>query len=110
MHKTTLTSTNRHQDALLHPKYFASLSWAKILERIASDELRDKTFNMFRAVRDKNLKSSLTRLQVPSSWPTQNGPTNDEWADSKTWDKETKPFHEVTLPDELEYYLVQRNR
>jgi hypothetical protein len=28
----------------------------------------------------------------------------------QTWDKEKTPFREVTLPDKLEYYLVQRNR
>jgi hypothetical protein len=87
-----------------------NITKAKILERIASDELRDTTFKMFCAVRGKNIKSGLNRLKVPSSWPTQNDPTDDEWADSKTWDKDKKPFREVTLPDELEYYLVQRNR
>jgi hypothetical protein len=65
---------------------------------------------MFCSIRGKNPESGITRLQVPSSWPTQNDPTNDEWADSKTWDKDKKPFREVTLPDGLEYYLVQRNR
>jgi hypothetical protein len=56
-----------------------NLSRTKILERIASDELRDKTFNMFRAVRGKILNPALHACKYPRrgqpkmAQPTTNG-------------------------------------
>jgi hypothetical protein len=65
---------------------------------------------MFRAIRNLNSKTGITRLQIPSLWPTQQDPTKGNWTDAKAWDKAKQPFREVNIPSELEYFLIQRNR
>jgi hypothetical protein len=82
---------------------------AKIIERILRDETRDSTFAMFRAIRNLNSKTGITRIQIPSPWPTQQDPTTGDWKDAKAWDKAKQPFREINLPSELEYFLIQRN-
>jgi hypothetical protein len=97
-------------DRLAQERAADNTTKAKIIELILQDETRDSTFAMFRAIRNMNSKTSITRLQIPSPWPTQQDPTNGDWTDAKAWDKAKQAFREVNIPSELEYFLIQRNR
>jgi hypothetical protein len=97
-------------DRLAQERAADNTTKAKIIEQILQDETRDSTFAMFRAVRNLNSKTGITRLQIPPPWPTQQDPTTGNWTDTKAWDKAKQPFREVNLPSELEYFLIQRNR
>jgi hypothetical protein len=67
---------------------------------------------MFKNIRGKNNKSGLSTVDVPKSWPSPHDLSDPAIPldDAKQWDKDGKAFKTVTIPDEIELYLMARNQ
>jgi hypothetical protein len=65
-------------------------------------------YAMFRNIRGKSQHSSLNTVEIPDTWPASGQP--GDWCDPKIHDKHNRPFRQLTIPSEIEYYLMERNR
>jgi hypothetical protein len=88
------------------------LRQAKILSNIHNEEQRCDTFRMFKNIWGENNKSRLSSVDVPESWPSPHDLSDPviPLDDAKQWDKDGKAFKTVTIPDEIELYLMARNQ
>jgi hypothetical protein len=80
---------------------------AKILHAMHKSEQHAQTYSMFRNIRGKSQQSSLTTVDIPDTWPAPGEPGN--WCDPKLHAKQNRPFRQVTIPSDIEYYLMERN-
>jgi hypothetical protein len=85
---------------------------AKVLKNIQKEEQRADTYRMFNNIRGKSNKSRLSTVDVPEVWLGSQDLEDPDihLADSKLWDTEDKPHKSITLPEEVELYLMARNR
>jgi hypothetical protein len=81
---------------------------AKILQAMHNSEQHTQMYSMFRNIRGKTQQSGLTTVDIPDTWPAPGQP--GEWCDPKTHAKLNRPFRQLTIPSEIEYYLMERNR
>jgi hypothetical protein len=67
---------------------------------------------MFKNIRGKNNKSGLSNVDVPDSWPSPQhlSDPNAILDDAIQWDKDNKAFKTITIPEEIELYLMARNQ
>jgi hypothetical protein len=88
------------------------LPQAKILANIHSEEHRGETYRMFKHIRGKNNKSGLSNVDVPDSWPPPQALSDPAIIldDAKQWDKDNKAFKTITIPEEIELYLMACNQ
>jgi hypothetical protein len=88
------------------------LPQAKILANIHNEEQRGETYRMFKNIRGKNNKSGLSNVAVPDSWPPPQYLSDPATIldDAKQWDKDNKAFKTITIPEEIELYLMARNQ
>ena len=105
----------RRQEELLekenHAHELNEFEKAQAIHRIAKHERRNDTYVMMSFVRGKYKKSALSTISIPESWPDPDVITEtSSLDDAKQWDEEKKRFRSVTLPAEIEFYLMQRNK
>jgi hypothetical protein len=81
---------------------------AKILHAMDNSEQHAQTYSMFRNICCKSQQSSRTTVGIPDTWPAPGEPGN--WCDPKLHAKQHRPFRQLTIPSEIEYYLMERNR
>ena len=84
-------------------------SKAKILKAIKKVENNQRTFKILQQMRQKtNLSQRIDRLEIPFSWPdpTTQIASLDQLEDPKTCTR----WRWVTDPQEVEHYLLLRNR
>jgi hypothetical protein len=81
---------------------------AKILHSINLTEQHTQKCNMFRNICGNYQHSSLTTVEIPDTWPAPGQP--GEWCDPNIHAKHDRPFRKLTIPSEIEYYLMERNR
>jgi hypothetical protein len=81
---------------------------AKILTAVHNAEQHAQMYSMFQNIRGKSQNGGLTNIEIPDTWPSP-GETG-EWCDAKTHDKQKQNFRNLTIPSEIEYYLMERNR
>jgi hypothetical protein len=81
---------------------------ANILHSIHLTEQHTQMYNMFRNIHGNYQHSSLTTVEIPDTWPAPGQP--GEWFDPKIHAKHDRPFRKLTIPSEIEYYLMERNR
>ena len=82
---------------------------AKILRAIKKTEDNQRTYNILRAMKRRGNESQrIDRIEIPSSWPSPSQPITslDQLEDPKT----CSDWRLVTDPDEVEHYLMIRNR
>jgi hypothetical protein len=73
-----------------------------------NSEQHTQMYSMFRNIRGKTQQSGLMTVGIPDTWPAPRQP--GEWCDPKTHAKHNRPFRQLTLPSEIEYYIMERNR
>lgn len=80
----------------------------KALRSIKKVETGRNTYRILRAMRSKQRNSSIDKIEVPASWPSMHESPLDltQLEDPKT----CQDWRTVTDPQELEYYLIMRNR
>jgi hypothetical protein len=81
---------------------------AKILQALRSSEQHAQMYGMFHNIRGKSQHSSLNTVEIPDTWPAPD--QSGDWCDPKAHDKQGKLFRQLTIPSEIEYYLMERNR
>jgi hypothetical protein len=81
---------------------------AKIINAMRNSELHAQMYSMFHNVRGLSQQSSLASIDIPDTWPAPGEP--GEWCDRKVHSKQERPFYQITLPAEIDYYLMERNR
>jgi hypothetical protein len=88
------------------------LPQAKLLANIHNEEQHGETYHMFKNIRGKNNKSGLSNVDVPDSWPSPQTLSDPDTIldDAKQWDKDNKAFKTITIPEEIELYLMARNQ
>lgn len=82
---------------------------AQRLSAIKKAESGQKTYNILKAMKNKSTGTQyLDRVEIPQSWPPPDHPVESlaELEDPKT----CKEWRLVTAPNEVEYYLMLRNR
>jgi hypothetical protein len=84
----------------IRPKYSATA--------VHNAEQHTQMHSMFHNIRGKSQSGGLTKIEIPDTWPSP-GETGD-WCDAKTHDKQQHKFRNLTVPSEIEYYLMERNR
>jgi hypothetical protein len=81
---------------------------AKILTAVHKAEQHAQMYSMFRSIRGKFQNSGLSNIEIPDTWPSPDA--TGDWCDAKTHDKNKQSFRNLTIPSEIEYYLMERNR
>jgi hypothetical protein len=81
---------------------------AKILTEVHNSEQHAQMYSMFRNIRGKSQSGGLTTIEIPDTWPSPG--EAGEAGDAKTHDKQNNHFRKLTMPSEIEYYLIERNR
>jgi hypothetical protein len=82
---------------------------AQILKAIKTAETNQKTYKILKAMKRRTQSSSsLDRVEIPSSWPSweESIVSIESLEDPKTCTQ----WRSVTQPQEIEYYLMLRNR
>ena len=81
----------------------------KILRAIQKAEDTQRTYRILQAMKRRALEhNSIDRVEIPESWPPPDQPVNtrDQLEDPKT----ATEWRMITDPQEVEYYLLLRNR
>jgi hypothetical protein len=84
---------------------------AKILTEVHNSEQHAQMYSMFRNIHGKSQSGGLRNIEILDTWtsPSEAGKAGD-WCDAKTHDKQNNNFRNLTIPNEIEYYLMERNR